>query len=210
MVTELSLDRASAWMRQFAAEIAAQKEHLTQLDAAIGDADHGINMDRGFTAVCAALDAEQPADLGALFTLVGRTLISTVGGASGPLYGTAFLRLGSALAGKAAADVGDLAAALAQAYDGIAARGRSARGEKTMLDAFGPAVDAFQAGGESSLPELALAAAAAAEDGARGTMPLRALRGRASFLGEYSIGHKDPGAASTSLLFRALATAMAG
>jgi dihydroxyacetone kinase-like protein len=166
-------------------------------------------MDRGFTAVCSALDAEQPADLGALFTLVGRTLISTVGGASGPLYGTAFLRLGGVLAGKTAAGAADLASALAQAYDGIAARGRSALGEKTMLDAFGPAVEAFQNGGDRTLSDLALAAAAAAEDGARGTIPLRALRGRASFLGEYSIGHQDPGAASTSLLFRALATAVA-
>ncbi|HZS89575.1 MAG TPA: dihydroxyacetone kinase subunit DhaL [Chloroflexota bacterium] len=211
MATELGLDRACDWMRLYAAEIAAQKEYLTQLDAAIGDADHGINMDRGFTAVRAALDATPPFDLGALFTLAGRTLISTVGGASGPLYGTAFLRLGGALAGKTAAGVEDLAAALALACDGVAARGRSACGEKTMLDAFGPAVEAFQAaaGRGRTLMDGAAAAAAAAEDGARATIPLRAMRGRASFLGEHSIGHQDPGATSTALLFRALATVVA-
>lgn len=201
--TDLTLAQAGAWVRRFGDEISLQKEYLTRLDAAIGDGDHGINLDRGCSAVRHKLDAAAPADLGALFKLVGSTLISSVGGASGPLYGTAFLRLGGALAGQESADRSQLGRALALAYEGVAARGKSARGEKTMLDAFGPAVEAWEAG--SSLAESAAAAATAAEEGAQATIPLLATRGRASFLGENSIGHQDPGAASTALLFRALA-----
>lgn len=209
--TELTLDQACDWIRRYAAELDAHKERLTQLDAAIGDGDHGINMDRGFKAVCTKLAAEPPSDLGALFKLVGSTLVSTVGGASGPLYGTAFLRMGGALAGKMTAGERDLGTALVLAYEGIAARGKSARGQKTMLDAFGPACDAFQAADNhgGTLVDLAVAAANAAEDGARATIPLLATRGRASFLGENSIGHQDPGATSTALLFRTLAANVA-
>ena len=203
----LTLDQACAWIRRFGDEISRSKEYLTRLDAAIGDGDHGINMDRGFRAVQQKLDAALPTDLGALFKLVGSTLISTVGGASGPLYGTAFLRLGGALAGKTTASLPDLSAALALAYEGVAARGKSHRGEKTMLDAFGPGVDALQAGTQAgrSLQESTDAATTAAEIGAEATAPLLATKGRASFLGENSIGHLDPGATSTALFFRALA-----
>lgn len=205
---DLTLEQASAWLRRFASVIQEQKEYLTDLDAAIGDADHGINMDRGMQAVCQKLDEAPPdSDLGARFKLVGSTLVSTVGGASGPLYGTAFLRMGGALNGKTSASAQEMASALDAAYEGMAARGKSKRGEKTLLDAFGPALNAFRQGaGEGrGLPEVAVAAAAAAADGAKATTPLRAVRGRASFLGENSIGRQDPGATSTLLLFQALA-----
>ncbi len=210
--TELTLDQALAWMRRLGEVLSQHKEQLTRLDAAIGDADHGINMDRGFVAVREKLAAAQPEDLGALFKLVGSTLISTVGGASGPLYGTAFLRMGGALAGKASAQPAEVAAALAVAYEGIAARGKSARGEKTMLDSFGPALDVFQREQATTvdLPTLAAAAALAAEEGARATIPLLATKGRASFLGEGSIGHQDPGATSTMLFFHTLAESVGG
>jgi dihydroxyacetone kinase-like protein len=203
---ELTLDQALAWVRRFAEEIHENKEYLTRLDAAIGDGDHGINMDRGFQAVHQKLEAAQPGDLGALFKVVGSTLISTVGGASGPLYGTAFLRMGGALAGRLSAGAPELGTALTVAYDGVAARGKSGRGEKTMLDALGSALDAFQAAqsGGQTLLDVARAAAAAAEEGMKGTIPMLATKGRASFLGENSIGHQDPGATSTWLFFRAL------
>jgi dihydroxyacetone kinase-like protein len=204
---ELTLEQGRDWMRRFGEAVRENKEHLTRLDAAIGDADHGINMERGFDAVQQKLDASPPDDLGWLFKLVGTTLISTVGGASGPLYGTAFLRMGGALAGKTSAGALELATALGVAYEGVATRGRSGRGEKTMLDAFGPALDAFQTGSSDgrTLPEILAAAAVAAEEGAKATVPLVATKGRASYLGEKSIGHQDPGATSTWLLFRALA-----
>jgi dihydroxyacetone kinase-like protein len=207
---ELTLEQADAWMRRFAAQLRENKELLTRLDAAIGDADHGINMDRGFAAVQQRLDAAPPTDLGTLFRTVGSTLISTVGGASGPLYGTAFLRLGGALAGKARASAADVGAALALAYEGIAARGKSGRGEKTMLDAFGPALDAFQAASRQGQPVPGAAAAEAAATGAKATIPLLATKGRASFLGAGSVGHQDPGATSTALLFQALADSLRG
>ncbi|HWE64313.1 MAG TPA: dihydroxyacetone kinase subunit DhaL [Chloroflexota bacterium] len=199
--------QAMDWIQRFGAAIHEQNEYLTQLDAAIGDGDHGINMDRGCTAVLQKLDAAPPDDLGALCKLVGTTLISTVGGASGPLYGTAFLRMGVALAGKAAVDTEGLGAALHAAYEGVAARGKSTRGEKTMLDAFGPALDAFEAarGTGSALQDVLVAATAGAGAGAQATIPLQATKGRASYLGEGSAGHQDPGATSTWLLFRALA-----
>jgi dihydroxyacetone kinase-like protein len=164
-------------------------------------------MDRGFQAVRQKLDGTPPADLGALFKLVGSTLISTVGGASGALYGTAFLRMGGALAGRTSAGAPELATALAIAYDGIAARGKSGRGEKTMLDALGPACDTFQASqnGGQPVPDVAAAAVIAAKGGVKATIPMMATKGRASFLGEKSIGHPDPGATSTFLFFRALA-----
>jgi dihydroxyacetone kinase-like protein len=204
---ELTLEQGRDWMRRFGEAVRENKEHLTRLDAAIGDADHGINMERGFDAVQQKLDASPPDDLGWLFKLVGTTLISTVGGASGPLYGTAFLRMGGALAGKTSASAPELGTALAVAYEGVATRGRSDRGEKTMLDAFGPALDVFRLvpGDGRTLAEILAAAAAAAEEGAKTTIPLMATKGRASYLGEKSIGHQDPGATSTWFLFRALA-----
>jgi dihydroxyacetone kinase-like protein len=201
------LEQAGDWIRRFAAEIHRRRDELTALDAAIGDGDHGINMDRGCAAVLQRLEETPPDDLGALCKLVGTTLISTVGGASGPLYGTAFLRMGAALAGKSAAREEDLGAALAAAYEGLAARGRSARGEKTMLDAFGPALDALQAARVDGQPlrEAVAAAAREAEAGMRATIPLQATKGRASYLGAGSVGHQDPGATSTAIFFQTLA-----
>jgi dihydroxyacetone kinase-like protein len=209
---DLTLEQGMDWMRGFADRLHERRDELTRLDAAIGDGDHGINMDRGFQAVVQKLDGPAPADLGSLFKAVGSTLISTVGGASGPLYGTAFLRMGGALAGKTSAGARELAAALGVAYDGVAMRGKSARGEKTMLDSFGPALDVFQApeNGDRDLTVVAEEAAVAAERGAAATIPLLATKGRASFLGENSIGHQDPGATSTALFFETLADALRG
>ncbi len=206
----MSVSRATAWMRRFAERLRQNKEYLTDLDSAIGDADHGINMDRGFTAVVQKLEATEAEDLGTLFRLIGTTLISSVGGASGPLYGTAFLRMGGALAGKSSASAAELGAALDLACEGVAARGRSGRGEKTMLDAFWPAVDAFQSALRRGQPlgEIAATSAGAAEYGAGATIPLIATKGRASYLAERSAGHQDPGATSTMYLFQTLAESL--
>ena len=197
-----------AWLQRSASRLHEQRTYLTDLDAAIGDADHGANMDRGFTAVMAKLQAEgAPADVGAILKTVGATLVSTVGGASGPLYGTAFLRAGMALAGKTALEPGDIEEGLQAALEGIKARGKAQRGEKTMIDALEPAVQAYSAvlaGGQDAKAALA-AAADAAEEGMRATIPLLATKGRASYLGERSIGHQDPGATSSALLLRAAA-----
>jgi dihydroxyacetone kinase-like protein len=197
---------ALAWLQRAADALRANRDYLTELDAAIGDADHGANMDRGFTAVMAKLGAEGPAvtsDIGALLKTVGMTLVSTVGGASGPLYGTAFLRAGAALAGKAALGTDDIAVALAAALEGIKARGRATRGEKTMIDALEPAIEAYRASGADVTAALR-AAADAAEAGMRATIPILATKGRASYLGERSVGHQDPGATSMALLLRAM------
>lgn len=204
--TPFTLETAITWVRGFGRLLRLNREYLTQLDAAIGDADHGINMERGFDAVLLKLDAGSPADLSTLFKLVGTTLVSTVGGASGPLYGTAFIRLGGALTPGMGVDAVTFGLGLAAAYDGVAARGRSAGGEKTLLDALGPALKAFTAAAEDGLGpgECAARARAAAEDGAKATIAMIAKKGRASFLGEKSAGHMDPGAASMALLFEAL------
>jgi dihydroxyacetone kinase-like protein len=197
-----------AWLQRSASRLHEQRNYLTDLDAAIGDADHGANMDRGFTAVMAKLQAEgAPEDVGAILKTVGATLVSTVGGASGPLYGTAFLRAGMALAGKTALEPGDIEEGLQAALEGIKARGKAQRGEKTMIDALEPAVQAYSAAlaaGQDTKAALA-AAADAAEEGMRATIPLLATKGRASYLGERSIGHQDPGATSSALLLRAAA-----
>ena len=189
----------TGWIREFARLIAEHRQELTDLDSAIGDADHGTNLDRGMAAVLAVLEAEAPATPGALFKRVGMTLVSSVGGASGPLYGTAFLRMGTA-----AGDDGtvDLAKVLRAALDGVIARGKAVPGDKTMVDALTPAVDALEAG--KSLPE----ALAAAERGRDATIPLVARKGRASYLGERSAGHQDPGATSVTLLLAAAVTAL--
>lgn len=204
----MAADRACvlAWLTRSADELHQQSEYLTGLDAAIGDADHGTNMDRGFVAVRAKLQEVQNADTGTILKTVGTTLVSTVGGASGPLYGTAFLRAGMALAGKQELTADDVAAGLQSAYDGVVARGRSQRGEKTMLDALGPALDAFRASlAQGHDLRVALRHAAdAAEVGMRETILLIATKGRASYLGERSKGHQDPGATSAALLIRAM------
>jgi dihydroxyacetone kinase-like protein len=206
----MAVDSAAmlAWLQRSANRLREQRAYLTDLDAAIGDADHGANMDRGFTAVMAKLQAEgAPADVGAILKTVGATLVSTVGGASGPLYGTAFLRAGMALAGKDALEPGDIEEGLQAALEGVKARGKAQRGEKTMIDALEPAVEAYSAAISDRLDlTTALAAAAdAAEEGMRATIPLLATKGRASYLGERSVGHQDPGATSCALLLRAAA-----
>ena len=200
------------WVRTFAQLVAENREHLTELDAAIGDADHGSNMDRGMKAAVAALDQSPPPNAGALLSKVGMTLVSTVGGASGPLYGTMFMRMGASL-GPAGDSVtaGDVAAALRAGLGGVVDRGKPAPGDKTMYDALAPAVDALEGsladGG--SLASGLEAAKAAAATGRDLTIPMLARKGRASYLGERSIGHMDPGAASVALLIEAGAVAAA-
>jgi dihydroxyacetone kinase-like protein len=195
------------WVERFAAEVAANKEYLTQLDAAIGDADHGINMDRGMAAVLAKLDAGGDDDIGALLKTVGMTLVSTVGGAGGPLYGSFFLQLGTATAGKSELESQDWAAALGAAIGGVQARGKAEPGDKTMIDALLPAkeaLDAALAEGDSFANALTRSAEAA-EKGVQETVPLVARKGRASYLGERSAGHQDPGATSSYLLLKTAA-----
>jgi dihydroxyacetone kinase-like protein len=189
------------WMRAFAAEVAAQQDLLTRLDAAIGDADHGANMHRGTAAVVAALDADAPAAPAALLKAVGMTLVRSVGGASGPLYGTFFLRMGAA-AGDGPLDPAAFAAAVRAGLAGVVSRGKAEAGDKTMFDALAPAVDALESAlaRGTTLGEALGAATAAAEAGRDATAPLLARKGRASYLGERSVGHQDPGATSAALL----------
>ncbi|HET7474638.1 MAG TPA: dihydroxyacetone kinase subunit DhaL [Dermatophilaceae bacterium] len=194
-----------AWVRRFAALVAENRDYLTQLDAAIGDADHGSNMDRGMQAAVVALDQTRPATAGALFTKVGMTLVSTVGGASGPLFGTLFLRMGTSFGEADNASTELLAKALRAGLDGVVARGKAEPGDKTMYDALAPAVDALEGAvgqqlGLAAALEQASAAAAAGRDA---TTPMLARKGRASYLGERSVGHQDPGATSVALLLQA-------
>lgn len=210
MVAEVDLGGLQAWMREFARSVGEHRDRLTELDSAIGDADHGANMDRGLTAVVAAVDAAPAADPAALLKQVGMTLVSKVGGASGPLYGTLFLRMAGA-AGAGPLDGAGFARALRAGLDGVVARGKAERGDKTMLDALIPACDALDAAlaGGGSLGAGLRAAAAAAGDGRDATIPMLARKGRASYLGERSVGHQDPGATSTALLLDAAVTALA-
>ena len=202
----MSLDAAWArlWIELAAAQIAEQRDYLVDLDRAIGDGDHGENMDRGFKAAVEALGQAQPASVAEVLKTVAKTLMSTVGGAAGPLYGTAFLRASKA-AGDGELDGAGAAAVIAGALEGIQARGKGTTGEKTMVDAWTPALEAARAAAESGSDAAAVfeAAATAAEAGAASTEPMRATKGRASYLGERSIGHLDPGAVSTSLILRA-------
>jgi len=193
-------------MAAIASSVRDQKDYLTQLDAAIGDADHGVNMQRGFSAVMAKLDSSEPAGPGALLISVGTTLISSVGGASRPLYGTAFRQAGKALGPEATFGAEGLAVALRAALDGIQKLGAATEGDKTMVDAFAPAVSMLEAGVAAGSPLRAAleSSAVAAEDGMRATVPLQARKGRASYLGPRSVGHQDPGATSTALIFAAL------
>jgi dihydroxyacetone kinase-like protein len=204
----LAYDDMLRWIRTFASEVETNKEYLTQLDAAIGDADHGINMQRGMSAVLGKVDtdaAEQ--DVGALLKTVGMTLVSTVGGAGGPLYGTLFLQMGTAASGKAELDPDDWAAALEAGIAGVQARGKAEPGDKTMIDALVPGRDALKAAlaGGADFADALRQSAAAAEQGMRDTIPLVARKGRASYLGERSAGHQDPGATSSHLLLEAAA-----
>jgi dihydroxyacetone kinase-like protein len=201
-VTTAVLDE---WVRQFAALIAENREYLTELDAAIGDADHGSNMDRGMKAAVAALDQTEPVTAGALLSKVGMTLVSTVGGASGPLFGTFFLRMGTSFGDVENPTASQYAAALRAGLDGVVARGKAEPGDKTMYDALAPAVDELDAAladGSGLVAALGRASAAAAA-GRDATTPMLARKGRASYLGERSVGHQDPGATTVALLLQA-------
>ena len=200
-----------AWLREFARLVEAQRDHLTDLDAAIGDADHGANLHRGMQAVLAALDETAGAEAAALLKKVGMTLVSKVGGASGPLYGTLFLRMAAAT-GDGALTAADFGAALRAGLVGVQERGKAAPGDKTMLDALHPACDAFEASlaGGGGLADGLAAAATGARQGRDATTPMLARKGRASYLGERSVGHQDPGATSTALLLEAAESALSG
>ncbi|KTS11224.1 dihydroxyacetone kinase [Microbacterium testaceum] len=206
----VSTDDLVAWIHAFRDAVQQHKDELTRLDSEIGDADHGSNMARGLDAVVAKLDPA-PATPAELFKTVGMTLVSSVGGASGPLYGTFFLRMGPALTSDDA-DAAALGAALRAGVDGVVARGRAELGDKTMIDALAPALDAWDTAVTDGA-DPAGAARAAAEAAARGrdaTEPLVARKGRASYLGERSAGHLDPGATSATLLLEALRDTLAG
>ncbi|MBE3035332.1 MAG: dihydroxyacetone kinase subunit L [Actinobacteria bacterium] len=216
-------DGVIAWLRAFAAAVAQNRAYLTDLDAAIGDADHGSNMDRGMQAVVGKLDellgepggAGEPGepsqgDIGALLKTVGMTLVSTVGGAAGPLYGTLFLQMGSAAGQAAVLSAAQWAVVLEAGVKGVRARGKAELEDKTMLDALMPAAEALNASSSGlSLADALRQAAAAAEQGMKATIPLVARKGRASYLGERSAGHQDPGATSSWLLMQAAVEALA-
>ena len=200
-----------AWVRRFAELIAQERDHLTELDSAIGDADHGTNMDRGMKAAVAALDETRPAGAGPLLSKVGMTLVSTVGGASGPLYGTLFLRMGTTAGDVAEVAPEQVAAAFRAGLDGVVARGKAVAEDKTMYDALAPAVDALEAGLKDG-QDVAIALGRArepADAGRDATVPMLARKGRASYLGERSVGHQDPGATSVALLVSAAADTLA-
>ena len=207
----ISLERLLAWLRALAAVFCEHKAELTELDAAIGDADHGINLDRGFAAVAAELEAKPPADVGAALKAAALTLMRTVGGAAGPLYGTFFLRAAAACAGRQELSPADWVSAFRLGVEGVRERGKAEPGDKTMLDALLPAAAAMRQALEQGcgLPEILRRGELAAAAGMAGTTPLQARKGRASYLGERSIGHQDPGATSAHLLTRAAAAVLA-
>jgi dihydroxyacetone kinase-like protein len=204
----VTLDQLVDWLSSFRDAVHEHCDYLTELDSAIGDADHGTNLTRGMDAVMTALDPP-PATIGELLKTVGMTLVTSVGGASGPLYGTFFLRAATAAGDADALDGPALLEALRAGLDGIVARGKAEAGDKTMYDALAPALDALQSalGEGAELSSATAAAASAAAAGRDATEPLHALKGRASYLGERSVGHIDPGAASAALLLDALAGA---
>jgi dihydroxyacetone kinase-like protein len=201
----ITYERGLAFVRGFAAAIAENKEYLTQLDSEIGDADHGTNMDRGMQAVLPKVGSLEGADLSQLFKTTAMTLISTVGGASGPLYGTLFLQLGTTVTGKTELSAKDWSQALDAAVQAVRARGHAELGDKTMIDALQPADDSLHGAAQdgATLEAALVACEQAAEQGMQATIPLVARRGRASYLGERSAGHQDPGATSSWLLVRA-------
>jgi dihydroxyacetone kinase-like protein len=208
--TSVNAETVRRWLEAAAASVREQRDYLTQLDAAIGDADHGTNMDRGFTAVVEKLQGLE-APPGRLLVTAGGTLVSTVGGASGPLWGTALRRAGRALGEAEEFDGSELVAALDAALEGVVELGAAQEGDKTMVDALAPAVRALRERLDdgSTVAEALAAARAAGEDGMRATVPLQASKGRASYLGERSIGHQDPGATSTALIIAALEQSVA-
>lgn len=204
MVTK---DHIVQWLERVAAILDENKEYLTELDAAIGDADHGANMHRGFKKVMTQLPTVSDKDIGSILKTTGMALISSVGGAGGPLYGTLFMRAGMSVDGKYELDSEDMAALLQAAVDGVVQRGKAKLGDKTMLDALAPAAEAFKQATEDGqdIPQALNLAVAAAEQGMKDTIPMLAKKGRASYLGERSIGHQDPGATSSFLILKMLA-----
>ena len=196
------------WIADYAEVIAEHRQELVALDRAIGDADHGTNMDRGMQKALEKLEATEGDDIGALLKVVGMALVSSVGGAAGPLYGTLFLQMGAATAGRSELDLDGWTAALEAGVKGVQARGKAEPGDKTMLDALLPAVAALESGGE--LADALRHSAEAAAEGMRQTIPLEARKGRASYLGPRSVGHQDPGATSSHLLIESAASALTG
>ena len=207
----VSLEMVAAWLRTLQRVYAENCQELTRLDADIGDGDHGINMDRGFTAVAAELEQGMPASIAQALKAAAMTLLRTVGGAAGPLYGTFFLRAASAAEGRQSLGPGELGALFRAGLEGIKQRGKAQPGDKTMVDCLEPAVEAIErsASAGGGLTAVLVACEQAAEAGARSTVPLLAKKGRASYLGERSIGHQDPGATSAYLLTRAAAETLA-
>jgi dihydroxyacetone kinase-like protein len=201
-------DTVVDWMRRFAGEMSEHREELVRLDTAIGDGDHGTNMDRGMKKVIEKLDQDELADPGAVLKATAMTLVSTVGGAAGPLYGTLFLQMGTALAGQEEVDLPAYAAAWRKGLEGVQMRGKAEPGDKTMVDALIPAVEALESA--QDLDSGLRDAAEAAERGMQATTPLVARKGRASYLGERSKDHQDPGATSTYYLYRSAAEALSG
>jgi dihydroxyacetone kinase-like protein len=196
-----------SWLIAFGEEVAENRDLLTQLDSAIGDADHGANLDRGMKAVVEALEADDQADPAGILKTAGMTLVSKVGGASGPLYGTLFLRMAGSVGESSALDAAQFAAALRAGLEGVVARGKAQAEDKTMFDALAPACDALEArlGEGAELADALAAAQQAAEAGRDATIPMLARKGRASYLGERSVGHQDPGATSVTMLIAAAA-----
>lgn len=206
----ITRDAILAWLRCFRQTLGENKDYLTRLDSAIGDADHGANMDRGFAAVVEKLPTVADKDIGAILKTTGMTLVSTVGGAGGPLYGTFFMRAGMTADGKTELSDADLVAAFEAGLAGVQQRGKATTGEKTMVDALTPACQAMRSKAEAgaSTHEILEAGAAAAEEGMKATIPMLATKGRASYLGERSIGHQDPGATSSALMIRCAADSL--
>lgn len=209
---QITSTQVCRFIEEVAAQVRNQRDYLTQLDAAIGDADHGANLDRGFSAVLTRLPDLADKDIGTILKTAGMTLVSTVGGASGPLYGTAFLRASAAAANRTTLDEEAIIGALEAALTGIQGRGKAQRGEKTMIDAIAPGLDTLKqayAAGDDFVTALRKAVAAT-EAGMQATIPMQATKGRASYLGERSVGHQDPGATSAYLMARALLHAVEG
>jgi phosphoenolpyruvate---glycerone phosphotransferase subunit DhaL len=203
-------DAIEEWMKRFAAEVAANRAYLTKLDGAIGDGDHGTNMDRGMKKALERLEATDGDDIGASLKAVGMALVSSVGGAAGPLYGTFFLQMGQATAGKSEIDLAGFTDALDAGVQGVIKRGKAEPGDKTMLDALGPALEALRGADGDDVAGALDQAAEAAREGMEATVPMVARKGRASYLGERSAGHQDPGATSSHLLLKTVAEAVGG
>ncbi|MBM4424884.1 MAG: dihydroxyacetone kinase subunit L [Chloroflexi bacterium] len=208
----ISRDAVLDWIKAYADAIAANKDYLTQLDSDIGDADHGVNMHRGFQAALTKLPGVADKDIGTILKTVGMTLVSTVGGAGGPLYGTLFMQMGAATPSKQELTLADWATALEAGINGVIMRGKAQLGDKTMVDALTPALAAIKeaTANSASLSGALQQSAQAAEQGMKDTIPLVARKGRASYLGERSAGHQDPGATSSHLLLKTAADTWAG